>query len=416
MSSEASLRPAIILRHSLSPTDRMKDIAIRVRGLTKSYSIRQEAKRLAESTLAETVLKRLRNPLGTNSETETFHALKDVSFDVKKGDVVGIIGRNGAGKSTLLKILSRITGPTTGRIELYGRIGSLLEVGTGFHPELTGRENIYLNGNILGMSRAEIRNQFDAIVDFAGVEQFLDTPVKHYSSGMYVRLAFAVAAHLESDILIVDEVLAVGDAEFQRKCLGKMKDVASGGRTVLFVSHNMAAVKELCNSGILLAGGRLQLVGGVDSAIRAYLERGTADDFHPERGPLTKVRVTQEESAIVVTGDWQHSENLRLPSLGFVISDYMGSPIVGVNPYLAGVQSATEDSASGQVVARLTEPRLLDGRYYLSVWFGDGAQDFVELPKCISFNVRGMAGARQHAQPHIVGPVAPTCEYRFVQR
>ncbi len=175
-------------------------------------------------------------------------ALKDVSFDVKEGEVVGIIGRNGAGKSTLLKILSRITEPTKGEIDLYGRVGSLLEVGTGFHPELTGRENIFLNGAILGMSKSEIRKQFDAIVDFAGVEQFLDTPVKRYSSGMFVRLAFAVAAHLNPEILIVDEVLAVGDAEFQKKCVAKLKDVAIRGRTVLFVSHNIGAVRHLCTA------------------------------------------------------------------------------------------------------------------------------------------------------------------------
>ena len=275
------------------------DLAIRVRGLCKSYSIRHEARRNAESTLAETVLKRLRNPLARTGETETFHALKDVDFDVKKGDVVGIIGRNGAGKSTLLKILSRITEPTSGRIELFGRIGSLLEVGTGFHPELTGRENVYLNGAILGMSRAEIKKQFDAIVDFAGVEQFLDTPVKRYSSGMYVRLAFAVAAHLESEILIVDEVLAVGDAEFQRKCLGKMKDVASGGRTVLFVSHHMQSVQVLCNRGMYLEQGQATHFGTVSGAIEKYVgsfARPTAaqqdPDHRPGSGEFRFTRVT----------------------------------------------------------------------------------------------------------------------------
>ena len=186
-------------------------------------------------------------------------ALRDVSLDIMPGEVVGIIGRNGAGKCTLLKILSRITEPTTGRVDLYGRVGSLLEVGTGFHPELTGRENIYLNGAILGMKRAEIERKFDEIVAFAEIEKFLDTPVKHYSSGMYVRLAFAVAAHLEPEILLVDEVLAVGDAAFQKKCLGKMGDVARGGRTVLFVSHNMASVESLCTTALLLDGGRLRL-------------------------------------------------------------------------------------------------------------------------------------------------------------
>jgi lipopolysaccharide transport system ATP-binding protein len=203
---------------------------------------------------------------------EEFWALKGIDFEVKQGDVVGVIGRNGAGKSTLLKVLSRITEPTTGRVRIRGRVASLLEVGTGFHPELTGRENIYLNGAILGMARAEIRRKFDEIVAFAEVEKFLDTPVKRYSSGMYVRLAFGVAAHLEPEILVVDEVLAVGDAEFQKKCLGKMRDVSRGGRTVLFVSHNMAAVKSLTTRSILLRGGELIFDGTTDAAIHRYLK------------------------------------------------------------------------------------------------------------------------------------------------
>src|ERR1700726_2621507 len=194
-------------------------------------------------------------------EVEEFWALKDVNFEVQKGDVLGIIGRNGAGKSTLLKILSRITEPTRGRVAIRGRVASLLEVGTGFHPELTGRENIFLNGAVLGMTQREIRKKFDEIVAFAEVEKFLDTPVKHYSSGMYVRLAFAVAPHLESEVLIVDEVLAVGDAEFQKKCLGKMKDVGDHGRTVLFVSHNMQAVRSLCPRALLLDGGQVVVDG-----------------------------------------------------------------------------------------------------------------------------------------------------------
>lgn len=199
-------------------------------------------------------------------------ALRDINFEVKQGEVLGIIGKNGAGKSTLLKILSRVTQPTTGSVKVKGRIASLLEVGTGFHPELTGRENIFLNGAILGMTKAETRSKFDEIVDFSGVERYIDTPVKRYSSGMYVRLAFSVAAHLEPEILIVDEVLAVGDAEFQQKCLGKMQDVAGQGRTVIFVSHNMAAVSNLCSKGILLKNGSLKCSGAVDFVLDKYLE------------------------------------------------------------------------------------------------------------------------------------------------
>jgi lipopolysaccharide transport system ATP-binding protein len=215
----------------------------------------------------------------SNNSVENFWALKDVSFEITRGDVVGIIGRNGAGKSTLLKILSRITEPTEGRIRIRGRVASLLEVGTGFHPELTGRENIYLNGSILGMSRAEIKVKFDEIVAFAEVEKFLDIPVKRYSSGMYVRLAFAVAAHLEPEILIVDEVLAVGDAQFQKKCLGKMEDVSHSGRTVIFVSHNMAAMQQLCSMAVFLEAGALKFQGQIRPAVDLYLKNdGTSQD------------------------------------------------------------------------------------------------------------------------------------------
>lgn len=247
----------------------MKPI-ISVEGLGKSYTIRHEGQTHYKS-LREEIFKLPSRLLRRGGQSrEEFWALKDVSFDIMPGDRVGIIGRNGAGKSTLLKLLSRITEPTTGRITLRGRVASLLEVGTGFHPELTGRENIYLNGAILGMSRAEVRRKFDEIVDFAGVEKFLDTPVKRYSSGMYVRLAFAVAAHLEPEILIVDEVLAVGDAEFQKKCLGKMETVGKEGRTVLFVSHNTTAVYNLCMKGIYVEDGIVGFNGDIDKAILYY--------------------------------------------------------------------------------------------------------------------------------------------------
>jgi lipopolysaccharide transport system ATP-binding protein len=254
------------------------DLAIRVQGISKSYTIAHTTK--DRTTIAEALLRRLRQPLKPKNSRETFWALRDATFDIAHGEVVGIIGRNGAGKSTLLKILSRITAPTAGRAELYGRVGSLLEVGTGFHRELTGRENIYLNGAVLGMRRGEIDRHFDAIVDFAGVEKFLDTPVKHYSSGMYVRLAFAVAAHLDPEILIIDEVLAVGDVEFQRKCLGKMKDVAQGGRTILFVSHNMRSVASLCTRAILMRDGSVAADGKPEDVITEYSrlsEAGGAD-------------------------------------------------------------------------------------------------------------------------------------------
>jgi lipopolysaccharide transport system ATP-binding protein len=251
--------------------------AIRVEGLAKSYRIARALGRQPYRTLQEEVVelpKTLwKRAMGRSDTMETFWALEDVSFEVKEGEVVGIIGRNGAGKSTLLKILSRITEPTRGRADIFGRVGALLEVGTGFHPELTGRENIFLSGAILGMRKAEIARQFDAIVDFAEVEQFIDTPTKRYSSGMYTRLAFAVAAHLEPEILLVDEVLAVGDAAFQKKCLGKMEQVSGEGRTVFFVSHNTQAVRQLCTRGILLEHGRVAADGPTDSTLAVYNQK-----------------------------------------------------------------------------------------------------------------------------------------------
>jgi homopolymeric O-antigen transport system ATP-binding protein len=251
----------------------VSDVAIRIRGLGKRYTIgaREQYDTLRDriAAAASRPFRRLA-PGGLGAST-TIWALRNVTHEIRRGEVVGIIGGNGAGKSTLLKILSRITTPTEGEVEIHGRVGSLLEIGTGFHPDLTGRENIFLNGAILGMRKTEIERKFDEIVDFAEVGEFIDTPVKHYSSGMYVRLGFAVAAQMEPEILIVDEVLAVGDVHFQRKCLGRLDDVARGGRTVLFVSHNMAAVQRLCTSAMLLDRGRLARIGDVRSTVAAYL-------------------------------------------------------------------------------------------------------------------------------------------------
>jgi len=253
-------------------------------------------------------------------EPNTLWALKDVSFSVQKGEIVGIIGRNGAGKSTLLKILSRITEPTKGRAIMRGRVSSLLEVGTGFHPELTGRENIYLNGAILGMRKAEIDRKFDEIVDFSGVEKFIDTPVKRYSSGMYVRLAFAVAAHLEPEILLVDEVLAVGDFEFQKKCLGKMGDVAKEGRTVLFVSHNMGAINQLCNRAIVLENGQAKFTGSVNESIKEYLKGSVEIKKQYFQGPLSSVLDFQEVFVNGMTGS-----DIFIPSSSDITLSVTGS-------------------------------------------------------------------------------------------
>ena len=260
----------------------MTETAILVENLSKRYRIGEKQERY--KTFRDTLVNVLKG-IGNRSKirpSNTIWALKDVTFDVRQGEVIGVIGRNGAGKSTLLKILSRITKPTTGHARVYGRVGSLLEVGTGFHPELTGRENIYLNGAIIGMKRSEIERKFDEIVAFAEIDRFLDTPVKRYSSGMYVRLAFAVAAHLEPEILLVDEVLAVGDAAFQKKCLGKMGEVAVGGRTVLFVSHNMSAISNLCQRCVLLQDGQVHATGPTSEVIEQYLSGFQASSIHSD--------------------------------------------------------------------------------------------------------------------------------------
>jgi lipopolysaccharide transport system ATP-binding protein len=303
----------------------MSEPAIRVENVSKRYRIglRNTHRTLRESLTeaAKQPLQSVKTLLGRDNGREAqniFWALKDVSFEVKQGEVLGIIGRNGAGKSTLLKILSRVTEPTDGRVEGYGRVGSLLEVGTGFHPELTGRENIYLNGAILGMTRAEINRKFDEIVAFSEIEQFLDTPVKRYSSGLYVRLAFAVAAHLEPEILIIDEVLAVGDAGFQKKCLGKMDHVARTGRTVLFVSHNMTAVQSLCNRAIQLNRGHVVSEGSPAEVTSEYLRSSaafTAERYWPDRSsaPGNDLIRLHRASVRPIDGRLPNSISVRTP-------------------------------------------------------------------------------------------------------
>ena len=317
----------------------MTDIAIRVENLGKQYKIgatpagRQQYRTLRETISAATLtaalapvrrIRRKPDEAKSSKERPTIWALKDISFEVTKGQLLGVIGRNGAGKSTLLKILARVTEPTQGYAEVHGRVGSLLEVGTGFHPELTGRENTYLNGAILGMKRAEIDRKFDEIVAFAEVEKFIDTPVKHYSSGMYLRLAFAVAAHLEPEILVVDEVLAVGDAEFQRKCLGKMSDVAQEGRTVLFVSHNMSAILRLTEDAIVLDKGQLVLSAPTPEAVDFYMSSGysqvgerywTAEEIPADAAPFRPIllRVRSES--------WPISGSLMAFQMPYMISN-----------------------------------------------------------------------------------------------
>jgi lipopolysaccharide transport system ATP-binding protein len=360
---------------------------ITVENLGKTYRLEHQGQKRRYTALrdviAETAKLLIRAPFSRNgsrkpsARTEEFWALKDVSFEVKQGEVVGIIGRNGAGKSTLLKILSRITEPTTGRVRLRGRVASLLEVGTGFHPELTGRENIYLNGAILGMPRTEIRRKFDEIVAFAEVEKFLDTPVKRYSSGMYVRLAFAVAAHLEPEILVVDEVLAVGDADFQKKCLGKMEDVSKGGRTVLFVSHNMATIQALCPKAILLQSGSLLQIGTTSAVSAAYLQGSEQTDSlvrprRPDGEPsITRLQLTDiecDEHTVVHFRVEIYGRSRTRCSLEVKAFDALGIPIGFGSVGLLDPSNAL-DLVDGREELRceLRLPRMARGVYRLSV-------------------------------------------------
>lgn len=362
-------------------------------------------------------------------DVEQFWALRDVSFEIMRGDVIGVIGRNGAGKSTLLKILSRITEPTTGRVVLRGRVASLLEVGTGFHPELTGRENIFLNGAILGMAQNEIRSKFDAIVDFAGIERFLDTPVKHYSSGMYVRLAFAVAAHLEPEILVVDEVLAVGDAEFQRKCLGKMQEVAAmHGRTVLFVSHNMEAIRALCTRGILLNHGKVAFAGSAEACIDEYLAENHSI------GANQWCRVPSEANAVLgfrsisieLAGAQPHQllhidcsfvgEESHPPAMvAFDITEMGGYSLMQALP--APRPFLRSQVTNKRIRFTVQLPPLVPGKYWVSAWLGPHYTETFDFRReCVSFEIKESPTPGRtfpHTRDH--GFVVPNCTHQVVE-
>ncbi|MCU0418238.1 MAG: ABC transporter ATP-binding protein [Cyclobacteriaceae bacterium] len=335
------------------------------------------------------------------TEAEDFWALREVSFSVMPGESMGIIGRNGAGKSTLLKILSKITPPTTGRIVSRGRIASLLEVGTGFHPELTGRENVFLNGSLLGMKRKEIEQKFDEIVAFSGVEKFLDTPLKHYSSGMQLRLAFAVAAFLEPEILIIDEVLAVGDAEFQKKCLGKMEDVSKSGRTILFVSHNMAAVENLCDRAVLLEGGQHIFAGPVADVIEQYNSRNLVSqteiklpkplDAHAWLDTLTfadrQEPVYYFGESIVLRATYVSEKEIH-PCLGMVVSSIDGTKLINANNRYQKDGQETFRGTTGTITCQLGAVPLMEGKYTVSLFFGDEKSDTHIIEQAATFEVK----------------------------
>jgi lipopolysaccharide transport system ATP-binding protein len=408
--------------------------AIKVEGLSKAYQLGDFGTGTISRDLERFWAKALGkedpflkigevNDRTTKGGSDVVWSLKDLSFDIEQGDAIGIIGRNGAGKSTLLKILSRITAPTAGVVKIKGRVASLLEVGTGFHPELTGRENIYLNGAILGMRKKEITRKFDEIVDFAGVDRYIDTPVKRYSSGMYVRLAFAVAAHLESEILIVDEVLAVGDAEFQKKCLGKMGEVSKGeGRTVLFVSHNMAAIKSLCTKGIILVNGQLAFTGRQLEAVNFYQLNNNissyfeyVDDIHHAPGN-DNIRILKFKIESLDDGAISISSGLT-----FEISFYNAKPNINLDCtfelknsdeipvfHNGTLISTKNDSKTGIYTVKGTLPPYLlnAGSYSFKIIFGENQRyELFSIDSFIKFEVENEStGSNSHLSPGVISP------------
>jgi lipopolysaccharide transport system ATP-binding protein len=421
----------------------MSDAAIRVHDLGKRYQLgEREPYRSAREALARrcaALVGRVSGSRATARPTappQWVWALKNVSFELGRGDVVGIIGRNGAGKSTLLKILSRITAPTEGRAEIHGRVGSLLEVGTGFHPELTGRQNIYLNGAVLGMNKAEIEQKFDEIVAFAEIEKFLDTPVKRYSSGMYVRLAFAVAAHMEPEILLVDEVLAVGDAAFRRKCLGRMGEVARGGRTVLFVSHSMAAVNQLCHRVLWLELGTIQMVGPTRKVVEAYLSAGADQSGEcrwddPGTAPgtdkirLRALRVVNAGGEPAGSIDYQESFTIQIEydvlrwlrgaRIGFFLVNGDGVVVFAPNDVEA-TETRTTVRAPGRYVSCCTVPGMLlnSGAYALTASADvPGIEALFYQENAVRFHVERVGGAYSARPDALPGVIAPPLRWRI---
>lgn len=412
----------------------MSDISIRIENLSKSYWVgHRSARANGSSNLREVLAREIKSfsrkavdfargrQIVQGDEIEEFWALNNVSFDVTRGEVVGIIGSNGAGKSTLLKILSRITDPTAGRVRLRGRVASLLEVGTGFHPELSGRENIFLNGAILGMRQQEIRSKFDEIVEFAEVAPFIDTPVKRYSSGMHVRLAFAVAAHLEPEILIIDEVLAVGDARFQEKCLGKMTDVARQGRTILFVSHNMTAVQSLCDRCILLQNGRVEHDGAVAACVNSYLhsrDKAPRTEWirvgdEPSILGFGKIKLgligSQPEVSLRLECSFTGQPNGRAALVAFDIADAVGTPLMQAMPSATPIFLEPRNGARFDIAL----PPLVPGKYWVSAWAGPHyTETFDNCKDCVSFEI-DQSPISNRTFPHTPdhGFVVPRCRY-----
>lgn len=403
----------------------MSDVVIKAENISKLYNLGE----IGTGTLSHDLnrwmarLRGLEDPflkIGQKNDrtkkgsSDFVWALKDINFEVKQGEVLGIIGRNGAGKSTLLKILSKVTTPTYGKIKVKGRIASLLEVGTGFHPELTGRENIFLNGAILGMTKFEIKRKFCEIVDFSGVERYIDTPVKRYSSGMYVRLAFAVAAFLEPEILIVDEVLAVGDSEFQKKCLGRMKDISGiGGRTVLFVSHQLSVIRNLCERSILIDNGTISLHDQTENVIKQYNQIETTNKRHFNKA-IIWAEICQVGDHLTVECNYDTNLELDIPHFGFVLYDIMGNPLFGTNPTIDKIKysSNLSSKSEGKVKVIIRNPKLIDGEYYVSLWFGDSKENIFFEKNALSISINSMTDQNQH-DSRSVGSVLPDCIWEF---
>lgn len=427
----------------------MSDIVIKAENIGKMYTIGHQAENGRYVALRDVLMHNAKNLWNKTKDLATgkaiiqgdtmeeVWALKDVSFEIHRGEAVGIIGRNGAGKSTLLKVLSRITEPSTGRVTIKGRIASLLEVGTGFHPELTGRENIYLNGTILGMTRVEIKQKFDEIVAFAEVEKYLDTPVKRYSSGMYVRLAFAVAAHLEPEILVVDEVLAVGDATFQKKCLGKMGEVAHEGRTVLFVSHNMAAITQLCSKGMLIESGKIRASGITDEVVRKYLtvndtkhHKVDLSNYQPRRGTgevlFESVRLQNalhEDCRDFSIGDEIYIV-FRIKTCSYYVNKKIklavqlrssdGLPLCNMIDVDSGFQ--VEGLHERETVSvRITDVRLYPDTYFISLWAGSitSTERFDHVVDCLSFDIVDGGKLTARLLPRSAGILFMTPEWQM---
>lgn len=427
----------------------MSNVVVRVENISKRYRIGVAPTKYP--TLRDAIVKTIKSPLrrfqrslpaGTGSDgADTIWALKDVSFEVERGQVLGVIGRNGAGKSTLLKVLSRITEPTEGHVQIHGRVGSLLEVGTGFHPELTGRENIYLNGAILGMRRADIERKFDEIVDFSGVEKFIDTPVKRYSSGMYLRLAFSVAAHLEPEILVVDEVLAVGDAEFQRKCLGKMSDVAQEGRTVLFVSHDMSAISRLTEEAIVLEDGKLVYRAPTQEAVDYYMSTGfsktgertwAAEESPPEDSPFQPIalRVRNKKGQVVdlmrstepitIEAEYKLKEPIQALRVGIYLRNMQGVYVFtsfDVDSPEDYERMATRPAGHYSSRCQIPPDMLNEGRYAIGINAGvyRGGGHFFQDLRALVFNVDAMGAPGKQWAEKRRGVIRPRLDWEIEQ-